>query len=132
MRRLQAEVDGLVEIYQNKGVATIKLLAWSRARSCSFYCKRLEGIQGIRLCTHSVNWHAEPIFENRVVENDIDRTLHQEYCCYSYRNIACELRDLGWIINHKKVYRLVKEHRLLYGAKIRTPEFPGHPVRKLR
>ncbi|MBK8611874.1 MAG: transposase [Chitinophagaceae bacterium] len=30
-----------------------------------------------------------------------------------------ELREMGWIINHKKVYRLMKQSRLLYGGRIR-------------
>ncbi|MET0637842.1 MAG: hypothetical protein ABWZ25_17560 [Chitinophagaceae bacterium] len=34
-----------------------------------------------------------------------------------------ELKDLGWIINHKKVYRLMKEARLLYGGRIRPKPF---------
>jgi putative transposase len=37
--------------------------------------------------------------------------------------MTAELWELGWIINHKKVYRLMKEARLLYGARIRTLPF---------
>ncbi len=40
--------------------------------------------------------------------------------------MTAELRELGWLINHKKVYRLMKEARLLYGARIRaTPLLSG-------
>jgi hypothetical protein len=35
------------------------------------------------------------------------------------------LRDLGWIIKYKKVYRLMKEHKLLYGGKIRPEPLSG-------
>jgi hypothetical protein len=34
-----------------------------------------------------------------------------------------ELKEKGWIINHKKVYRLMKEHKLLYGGRIRPEPF---------
>lgn len=72
--------------------------------------------------THCVNQHGQ-LLENEVVVADIESTLHQEFCCYGYRNMTGELRDHGWIINHKKVYRLMKEHRLLYGKKIRPEPF---------
>lgn len=78
--------------------------------------------------THSVNQHGE-IFENKVVVADIENTLHQEFCCYGYRNMTGELRDQGWIINHKKVYRLMKEHRLLYGRRIRPEPFKRNFIR---
>jgi transposase InsO family protein len=54
---------------------------------------------------------------------DIEQTLSQEFCCYGYRNMTGELKEKGWIINHKKVYRLMKEHHLLYGARIRPTGF---------
>lgn len=40
-----------------------------------------------------------------------------------------ELKDLGWSINHKKVYRLMKEHKLLYGGKIRPEPFNWNFIR---
>lgn len=58
-----------------------------------------------------------------MVVKDIETTLHQEFCCYGYRNMTGELKDKGWIINHKKVYRLMKQHKLLYGGKIRPEPF---------
>jgi putative transposase len=63
------------------------------------------------------------LFENAVVINDIEQTLTQEFCCYGYHQMAGELKDLGWIINHKKVNRLMKENNLLYGSRIRPKPF---------
>ena len=63
------------------------------------------------------------LFENKVVINDIEQTLTQEFCCFGYRNMTGEIREKGWIINYKKVYRLMKEHRLLYGSRIRPEPF---------
>ena len=54
---------------------------------------------------------------------EIEQTLSQEFCCYGYHNMTGELKEKGWIINHKKVYRLMKEHKLLYGARIRPAPF---------
>lgn len=43
--------------------------------------------------------------------------------------MTAELPELGWIINHKKVYRLMKEARLLYGARIRPAPFKRNFIR---
>lgn len=109
-------------MYLNKGTSTCKLLRWSEVSHSSFYYKRSGGKKGVRPSTHSVNQHGE-LFENTVVIQDIEKTLRQEFCCYGYRNMSGELKEIGWIINHKKVYRLMKEHKLLYGGRIRPEPF---------
>lgn len=43
--------------------------------------------------------------------------------------MTSELRELGWIINHKKVYRLMKEHKLLYSGRIRPKPFKRDLIR---
>jgi hypothetical protein len=88
----------------------------------SFYYKKSGKLKGIKPSTHSVNGEGE-LFENTALVKDIEKTLHQEFCCYGYRNMTGELKDLGWRINHKKVYRLMKDHKLLYGSKIRPEPF---------
>lgn len=115
-------------MYLNKGTSTCKLLRWSEVSHSSFYYKRSGGKKGIRPSTHSVNQHGE-LFENTVVIQDIEKALHQEFCCYGYRNMSGELKEMGWIINHKKVYRLMKEHKLLYGGRIRPAPFKRNFIR---
>jgi transposase InsO family protein len=63
------------------------------------------------------------LVENAVIIKEIEVTLAQEFCCYGYRQMTGELKEKGWIINHKKVYRLMKESKLLYGARIRVAPF---------
>jgi transposase InsO family protein len=94
----------------------------------SFYYKPSGLRKGIRPSTHSVNQDGE-LFENTEVVKDIEKTLTQEFCCYGYRNMAGELKEMGWIINHKKVYRLMKESRLLYGGRIRPVPFKRNFIR---
>lgn len=94
----------------------------------SYYYKASGKPKGVKPSTHSVNADGE-LFENAEVVKDIEKTLHQEFCCYGYRNITGELKDHGWIINHKKVYRLMKEHRLLYGGRIRPEPFKRDFIR---
>ena len=97
-------------------------------QSSSYYYKATGGTKGIRPSTHSVNKDGE-LFENKVVIAEIETTLHQEFCCYGYRNMTGELKEKGWIINHKKVYRLMKEHKLLYGGRIRPEPFKRNFIR---
>lgn len=84
--------------------------------------------RGIRPSTQSVNADGE-LFDNTVVVQDIEQTLTQEFCCYGYRNMTGELKEKGWIINHKKVYRLMKEYRLLYSKRIRPEPFRRNFIR---
>lgn len=94
----------------------------------SFYYKPSGLRKGIRPSTHSVNQDGE-LSENTEVVKDIEKILTQEFCCYGYRNMAGELKEIGWIINHKKVYRLMKESRLLYGGRIRPLPFKRNFIR---
>ena len=94
----------------------------------SFYYKRSLSPKGIKPSTHSVNPDGE-LVENAVVVKDIEQTLSQEFCCYGYRHMTGELKEKGWIINHKKVYRLMKESKLLYGARIRVAPFKRNFIR---
>lgn len=118
----------VIKTYLNKGTSTCKLLRWSEVSHSSFYYKRSGGKKGVRPSTHSVKQQGE-LFENAVVIQDIEKTLHQEFCCYGYRNMSGELKEMGWIINHKKVYRLMKEHKLLYGGRIRPEPFKRNFIR---
>ena len=97
-------------------------------RSSSYYYKASSGTKGVPPSTHCVNRDGE-LFENTVVVTDIEKILHQEFCCYGYRNMTGELKDLGWRINHKKVYRLMKAHKLLYGGRIKPEPFKRNFIR---
>ena len=123
-----AEAVALVRFYQSKGIAARTLLKWSLIQSSSYYYKCSGNSKGIKPSTHTLNDEGK-IFENVVVVNDIEKTLMQEFCCYGYRNMTGELKELGWVINHKKVYRLMKENQLLYGVRIRPAPFKRNFIR---
>lgn len=57
---------------------------------------------------------------NEQVLVDIRTALDREFCCYGYHNITADLREIRYVINHKKVYRLMDENNLLLGKVIRT------------
>jgi putative transposase len=104
------------------------LLKWAALAASSFYYKRSERPKGRKPSTHSVNQYGE-LVENAEVIKDIEQVLSQEFCCYGYKNMSGELKDKGWIINHKKVYRLMKGSKLLYGARIRPVPFKRNFIR---
>jgi putative transposase len=117
-----------VKTYSLRSIPVRSLLKWAGLAASSFYYKRSGSPKGIRPTTHSVNEHGEMV-ENKVVVQQIEKVLLQEFCCYGYKNMTAELREMGWIINHKKVYRLMKESRLLYGARIRPVPFKRDFIR---
>ncbi|GAB3285587.1 hypothetical protein GCM10027347_62410 [Larkinella harenae] len=46
--------------------------------------------------------------------------LEDPLVCYGYQKMTNHLREHGYVINPKKVYRLLKEHKLLLGIMIRS------------
>ena len=117
-----------MKTYSLRSVPVRSLLKWAGLAASSFYYKRSGRPKGIRPSTHSVNEQGE-LMENKVVVLQIEKVLRQEFCCYGYKNMTAELRGMGWIINHKKVYRLMKESKLLYGARIRPMPFKRDFIR---
>jgi putative transposase len=111
-----------VKEYQLRGISVRRLLSWTGLYASSFYYKRSDAPKGIRPSTHCINQDGQ-LVENLTVVKDIEGVLSQEFCCYGYRNMAGALKEMGWIINHKKVYRLMKESKLLYGSRIRALPF---------
>jgi len=69
------------------------------------------------------------LFDNRVVMERVEVVLQNEFCCYGYRNVLDVLKAEGWIINHKKLYTLMKSHHLLFNRKIGTLGIPRQFVR---
>lgn len=117
----------LVKTYCNK-VASLDLCRWLNLSASTYYYVHRDGNRGARPSTHTLKQNGERVSNEAVVE-DIRKQLSREFCCYGYHNITDDLRDMNYIINHKKVYRLMDEHNLLLGKVIRTSgkrEFVKH------
>lgn len=69
------------------------------------------------------------LVENTEVVNQVEIILQQEFCCCGYKNVWDELKDLGYMINHKKVYRLMKINHLLFNRRIGSIPVPREFVR---
>ncbi len=108
--------------------STSRLCKWASLSQRVFYYRPQDGKRGVKPSTHTVTKDGRVLRNEKVVE-DIKLALGREFCCYGYHNITDDLRDLGYIVNHKKVYRLMAENNLLLGKTMRTQgqrEFVRH------
>ena len=104
------------------------LLDWSGVPRSSFYYKRGDGLRGRKPSEMTVTSDGE-LIDNTTVVKDVESILQQEFCCYGYKNVWDELKQKGYIINHKKVYRLMKIHNLLFNRRIGSVGVPSQFVR---
>jgi len=95
------------------------LLSWANMPSSVYYYKNKDGKPGVKPSSHTSMLDGTQQ-ENALVIEQIKDILSQEFCCYGYENVTGELRRLDYIINEKKVYRLMSEQNLLLGKVIRT------------
>lgn len=117
----------MVTMYSDKATKR-QVCQWVGLSESVYYYRPGAGRRGARPSTHTLKKSGECV-DNGLVLEDIRQTLSQEFCCYGYHNVTAELRGMDYIINHKKVYRLMDENHLLLGKVIRTTgkrEFVKH------
>lgn len=87
--------------------------------SSSYYYHRQGGKRGRKPSTHT------HLLDGSIISNDsvvlgIRFILAEEFVCFGYAKITDDLRANDFIINGKKTYRLMKQHKLLCGTIIKT------------
>jgi transposase InsO family protein len=95
------------------------LIRWSCLASSTYYYQCKAGKRGRKPSTHTC------LQDGSIISNDsvilaIRFILAEEFVCFGYDKITDDLRSNHFIINAKKTYRLMKEHKLLCGAIIKT------------
>jgi putative transposase len=85
----------------------------------TYYYQPSNGKRGAKPSVYTLKTDGSMVNNEAVIE-DIKVALQREFCCYGYHNITSDLRDMDYLINHKKVYRLMDENNLLLGKVIRT------------
>ncbi|MCI0554008.1 MAG: IS3 family transposase [Anaerolineae bacterium] len=104
---------------QFQGQASVKeLCQWTDVPKSSHYYKAHPGPRGMKPTTYTLK--QDQLIPNERVVDEIRTILGQDYCVYGYHVMADALNVLGYLINDKKVYRLMKENHLLLGKVIRT------------
>ena len=105
-------------IMQYKSKASVDhLCRWAEVAKSSLYYASHPGPRGIRASTHTIVGGSD-LVENGLVVDQIRAILSMDYCVYGYRKMTAELRDMEYVINPKKVYRLMKDSHLLCGKRI--------------
>jgi putative transposase len=95
------------------------LFKWVGLPRSNYYYKPSNGKKGIPVSITTKKRDGTEVSNNEVVQ-DIKEIVSGEFVCYGYQNVTAELKDMDYIINHKKVYRLMDENNLLLGKVIRT------------
>jgi putative transposase len=108
-----------IQFFETKGKTTW-LLHWSGLSHSTYYYHPYCGKRGRKPSRHT------PLTDGSVISNEsvvicIRFVLAEEFMLFTgYVKITKDLQSYGFVINKKKVYRLMKEHHLLCGMVIRT------------
>jgi transposase InsO family protein len=96
-----------------------ELCLWAGLPRSSFYYKPSDGQRGFKPSTTTFKTDGSQVDNEQVIEQ-IKIILSGEFVCYGYQKTAVTLKEMGYVINHKKVYRLMDEKNLLLGKVIKT------------
>ena len=100
--------------------ATINdLCKWTLLARSNYYYHPSDGKRGFSASTTTLKEDGS-IVNNADVVDEIRLILSGEFVCYGYQKVAVALKNMRYIINHKKVYRLMGENNLLLGKVIKT------------
>jgi len=110
------EAKSCIKLFEGK-VSVTKMLQWTGIAKSSFYYQETAGKQGRKPSTHTVLETGEWV-SNESVVIAIKFILGTEFVDYGYQKMTAALRLEGFVINEKKVYRLMTECGLLYNSKI--------------
>ena len=108
----------LIEAYSSKAT-TRNLCHWLSIPPSVHYYKPKMGKPGVLPSSYTLKTDGTTT-EIAVVMEDIRKLLSQEFVNYGYEKVTVNLTNMKYIINNKKVYRLMNESNLLLGKKIKT------------
>jgi putative transposase len=108
----------LVDQYKPK-IPLRDLCQWAVLPRSLYYYKPGVGPKGIKPSTHTPRQDGS-LVANELVVDDIKTILSGDFVCYGYHKVTMELRQMDYIINPKKVYRLMDKNNLLLGKVIKT------------
>jgi putative transposase len=107
----------MVKRYSDR--APVRLVSdWLTLPASTYYYKRHPGPRGKMPSTHTA-YNGELVSNEEVIE-EIKKIISGPYNAYGYQSVTDDLKALGYLINHKKTYRLMDVHKLLLGKVIRT------------
>ena len=108
----------MVHQYQQK-IGLKNLCQWVQLPLSSFHYKPLAGKPGAKPSLYTKMLDGKVVVNEEVI-GSIKKLLSEEFVCYGYKKVSASLKQLKYLINDKKVYRLMDENNLLLGKVIRT------------
>jgi transposase InsO family protein len=96
-----------------------QLCKWVDLAPGNYYYKPSGGKKGFKPTVTTGKKDGSCVSNDAVIE-EIKSILSGEFVCYGYQKVTVQLKNLDYIINHKKVYRLMDENNLLLGKVIKT------------
>ena len=103
----------MISKYRTKGLSLKKALFFCGLSKSSYYYKQRSGNPGRKPSTHTLTRNGDEV-SNAAVVSYIEQVYDDPFIDYGYVKMTYELRDTyHLLINHKKVYRLMKESSLL-------------------
>lgn len=95
------------------GYPARRVLAILELPVSSYYYKPRLGKRGNTPSTHTFNIHSGLVSNDQIC-SDINELLSQEFVDYGYKKVRWYLvREKGYVIGYKKVYRIMKQARLV-------------------
>jgi len=104
--------------YIGEGNKVTKVLSMVDISRSTFYYRAVTGRKGRKPEKYVMHRRGQLFSEQAVIE-EIKHLLSQEFVNYGYIKVSMYLKDKEYIINKKRVYRIMKENRLLLNKRIR-------------
>ncbi len=108
----------MVKNFQHKETIG-QLCKWVDLAPSNYYYQPSAGKKGFKPSVITAKKDGSFVSNDTVIEA-IKMILSGEFVCYGYQKVTVQLKILDYIINHKKVYRLMDENDLLLGKIIKT------------
>ena len=102
----------IVESYVRKGLNVTKAVESAGFSRSSYYYKPSGGRRGKQPSKQTLKKDGSLVYNREVIEA-IKDIIAEDFIDYGYEKVTVELGKKGYVINKKKVYRLMKENGLL-------------------
>jgi len=103
----------VINKYVQLGLSTFRAFELAKMPRSTYYYKPKAGRKGRHPSTHTPLVNGDLVTNEQVVEL-IETICLDPFLDYGADRMCMELNNRGFIINKKKVYRLMKEHNMLY------------------
>jgi transposase InsO family protein len=102
----------IVNRYIYKGLNAKRAAAFAGFSKSAYYYKSSGNKKGKKPTDKTLTVKGE-LIDNKIVIDEIKKIIKPDFIDYGYDKVTHLLKEEGYIINRKKVYRLMKKHRLL-------------------